>query len=1329
MVAAGCAFLSSGSGALLVMAAAVLTGVRGGIRSRRSAFLISVWSLAAGLLAAGHFLGQPASAGSVEKAVRTGFDRIWTDLAKGAATAAAGVESLGTGSGTQPAGGVAVFDLLESTAPPGTGLILYDPDGAAVAWAGEPLLHEPPALAASDGPGPLLDFRAGHSAITLYALSPVEDSGRPFRVLAGRSFPTERLPVGDPRIGPGEWTMEPVVAELPPGGRIVSTGSDRPAVAILEAPAASEWGRRLRRLALGLIGLSLVVGALADFASEGRRRATTPLLTVCGVFLVARGEGWSAEVALLGVSAALAAWASFGFHPRTSPSASGALRAGIATVLTGLGIHAGESFGLFVETGPTAELARTVSFALLMGATWVVTAPARSSRESAPSVLPVAVALLLCGAAFHDLPVLWLVFLGGGGMLASSWWSARPAEGRVEDLLVLGVLAALGAGTALEAGRRAALRQSMADLLPLLAPPSIEELADAERTLMTYFLDRDLLPSLSPAASRFDGRDLAFRIWRRSPLPLRDGLSALVVDPVDAAPSTFAFGLSLDSDAELVPEPEGWQVPPTLDWTEAGVAGRLDLRHEGETWARARFWWLPRPGFRLDSSEIEEFESALVRGRPARKGVDGLDEELRYSLYDPSDGLAIVSPWEESPPVDLAAIERRRTWIETPDGRSWWSATEGIDGLRLVSTRVLDPVAGTEKVGRSALASGLALSGLLLLVLFVARPGLDLRDRARGAVRSYSHRLLIVTTALLLFPLVTLNLVLLRAWEERLREAQIAEGMRALGTARESMVEFLLRLEPGFGLETLLDGQKLEELAEVVQHQVNFYWDGRVRASSQQELFTSGLLPARIPGEIFARLQLLGYRAASRTRIQGDAAYSELYAPLLLPGTSSGADLFISIPLLAQEREVSEELDRLRARAALATALLVLLVLAAGSRLTKSFTRPLEELIAGTRRIARGARSAGVRPRDAELASLAEAIDVMAERIASQREELLREKDLVDGIVENITSAVVSVDEEGRVALQNGTAAQLLRTRVGESLIETLGAEGGETDELVRLVKSGPRLARSSLRLTSEDGQPLEWSAAWIPFSGGKGRAGLLVVEDATDLLRAERLEAWAEMARIIAHEIKNPLTPIRLSAEHLRQVRSSAPERLDAIFDRCIDNILTQVEELRQIAGEFSTFSRIPDAELEILDLRELVVELVEEYGTGAAGRVRWVAGHDTVPCRLDRRLLRRGLRNIVENALRAMGGSGELEVHLEVDERSAPLVRVLDQGPGVRPDHLARIFEPYFSTSEGGTGLGLAITRRIVEEHGGTIEARNRDEGGLEVRIRFPPVPEVQG
>jgi nitrogen fixation/metabolism regulation signal transduction histidine kinase len=229
------------------------------------------------------------------------------------------------------------------------------------------------------------------------------------------------------------------------------------------------------------------------------------------------------------------------------------------------------------------------------------------------------------------------------------------------------------------------------------------------------------------------------------------------------------------------------------------------------------------------------------------------------------------------------------------------------------------------------------------------------------------------------------------------------------------------------------------------------------------------------------------------------------------------------------------------------------------------------------------------------------------------------------------------------------------------------------------------------------------------------------------DLERTQRLEAWADMARQVAHDIKNPLTPIQLSAEHARRVNQDRGRPLSPVLDECVNAILTQVKLLRQISGEFSSFASAPTPRPEPTALPELVDEVVQPYRTGLAGRIA-IEVHtprDLPPVTVDRTLFARALTNIIENALHAMPNHGKLMVDSRLaseDSRRAVIVEVRDTGVGMDPDALSHIFEPYFSTKTTGTGLGLTIAKRNVELNGGTIDVHSERGVGTTVTITLP-------
>jgi signal transduction histidine kinase len=228
-----------------------------------------------------------------------------------------------------------------------------------------------------------------------------------------------------------------------------------------------------------------------------------------------------------------------------------------------------------------------------------------------------------------------------------------------------------------------------------------------------------------------------------------------------------------------------------------------------------------------------------------------------------------------------------------------------------------------------------------------------------------------------------------------------------------------------------------------------------------------------------------------------------------------------------------------------------------------------------------------------------------------------------------------------------------------------------------------------------------------------------------TQLERTHRLEAWAEMARQVAHEIKNPLTPIQLSAEHLRRVHADRGEPMGDVLESCVSSILGQVRLLRQISAEFSSFASSPTAKPSPVDVPELVADVVGPYRTGLAGRIE-ILNHVAGPLPrvfVDRTLVARSLANIIENALHAMPGAGTLTIEASAGADHVTL-RVRDTGVGMDEEALARVFEPYFSTKTTGTGLGLPIARRNIELNGGSIEVESGKGRGTTVIVRLPIV-----
>jgi signal transduction histidine kinase len=1223
-------------------------------------------------------------------------------------------------------------------------LLLLDPDGAPAAWSGEGLLHEP---APEEVPRSGRAFKASFTAVTFLAVEPLpsdRQARRPWRVVAGASFPSDRLPFpGLPRAL--RWSLVQNRGEALAGMLLVPSQS--PPYMVVERaagrmPPPFPWTRRVvwGAIAFSLLALAVMrspglTAAGAGAAGEGRGRLA--VLVFVGVFAAGMAAGFSWTVIALsgaGLALALAGIAGMPVWRRSAPPWV-AGRGVLAVFLLFGGAWALQRSGEPIDLGSAVLLGAQafgyrLAFAAAAFGLFCLAGQARRYQREAPGDrwAWAGSALLLLGAALCDTPQAALPLIAAGAA-AAALYADRRRMGEGLAVAAVALMAVLAAAGVWETAYRLVLRRwSETVLLNKITPPAQGEMAALGREIQGHFARVDLAALVPRAPAGLERQDLAYALWRSSPLARPYSLSALVVMPLEGEPSFFSFGMPL-TQGKVDWSPERWRGLGLPLWEESPVSGEIGLKLAGKPWGKARFWLMPRPGFELrDRRRLGEAEVGLLKGGPAADPVQELLEPAVYALYTES-GIPSLSPWDETPRLAdrlRPSGGRGAAIVDTPEGRARAYSHMTLGVWEVIYLPFLAPLDALERTASSVLGVLLILALAAPPVLLLSLPRASFRALLRRVLRSYSKRLIIVYTVLLLLPLLLLNAVLVRSMEERLSRQQRAAGEAALSSAQQILGERLLELEPGYGVDAALGDRLLSDLSGIVHHEVNLYWGSSIYASSKHELFTAGLLPNRIPGEIYSRLALLGYGLSARTNRVGNTPYLEIYAPLRPPGSPMGEErLFLSMPLLAQQEEAANELDHLRRHGFQVTVGLFLLLVAVGTRLARNFTRPLMELIEGTRRIAAGAPSLELAPNELELAALVEAVDEMALRIAEGRERLVREKQVVERMVENITSGVVSLDRERRVLMHNRVAAELLGVSVGEALDRV--AEGDErlapvAAFLRRAVERPGEMARETVRLAEPGSGEREWSLVWVPLPGAGEPSALLVVEDATEVLRGQRLLAWAEMARIIAHEIKNPLTPIRLSTEHLREVYRRAPEQLDRVFERCTVNILTQVEELRSIASEFSTYSAILSIDPKPGDLTQAIAELVEGYRAAPPEGVSVELETDgPIPARFDAKLLGRALRNLMENALRASAGGGRVTVRVE---RHGDLARIAvqDEGPGVRPENLPRIFDPYFSTHDTGTGLGLPIARRVVEEHGGTITARNRSERGLEVVITLP-------
>ncbi len=414
--------------------------------------------------------------------------------------------------------------------------------------------------------------------------------------------------------------------------------------------------------------------------------------------------------------------------------------------------------------------------------------------------------------------------------------------------------------------------------------------------------------------------------------------------------------------------------------------------------------------------------------------------------------------------------------------------------------------------------------------------------------------------------------------------------------------------------------------------------------------------------------------------------------------------------------------------------------------LARRITTPLRLVAEGAERIASGER--GVRvdfpSGSEEPRALIASFNQMSERLARSEEEvefsragLLRKNQeleerrrLTDTVLETVGTGVVVVDQEATITAVNAAAQRLLEldtATVGLPLDRVLRGPGREEIHALVLRLLSGRVSRQEREVivpSRERDRHLAVTVVSLPGSLGSAPGALVVVDDLTPLMRAQKVAAWGEVARKLAHEIKNPLTPIQLSAQRVRKAWLKSDPAFEKIVTECTRAIVDEVEALKNLVDEFAQFARLPAANLQPATLDDVIEQALSLYdGLFPGVTFERRLAPDLPPLRLDPDQMKRALINLVDNAVEATEGRGRILVATEYDraEGRARLV-VADDGPGIAPADRDRLFVPHFSTKKRGSGLGLAIVNRIVQEHLGTIRAEDNAPRGARFVVELP-------
>jgi two-component system, NtrC family, nitrogen regulation sensor histidine kinase NtrY len=585
-----------------------------------------------------------------------------------------------------------------------------------------------------------------------------------------------------------------------------------------------------------------------------------------------------------------------------------------------------------------------------------------------------------------------------------------------------------------------------------------------------------------------------------------------------------------------------------------------------------------------------------------------------------------------------------------------------------------------------------------------------------------------------------------------------ADRTRAGAEALAREIEARRLLEPaGQGrLRRVVEARARELRVDLVNV---FTGEGEVLAVANPRLPTP---EAATSGEELAQAAQTGREAQATVPFAG-GELARVAAPIRADGRVVGAvvaSIYTPVAVAAEIREVQERYTKYRrAESAkgpikavylslyLFPALLILFgAVWLSLYLARRITTPLRLVAEGAERIASGER--GVRvdfpSGDDEFTALIASFNKMSERLARseeevehtragltrKNEELEERRRLMETVLETVGTGVLVVDAEATVTAINAAACRLLDVDaevVSHPLREPLKGPGRE--EIFGLVQRllsgrGARQERE-VRLPAK-GRDRHLAVTVVPLPGAPGSppGAVLVLDDLTPLMRAQKVAAWGEVARKLAHEIKNPLTPIQLSAQRIRKAHLKQAPDFEKVVQECTVAIVTEVEALKNLVDEFAQFARLPAANLTSASLHEVIDQTLSLYdGLFSEVTVERRLATDVPALRLDSDQMKRVLINLVDNAIEATDKKGTVTISTEYD-RSQARVRlgVADDGPGVPAEVKDKLFVPHFSTKKRGSGLGLAIVSRIVQEHHGTIRVEDNRPHGARFVVELP-------
>jgi two-component system nitrogen regulation sensor histidine kinase NtrY len=678
---------------------------------------------------------------------------------------------------------------------------------------------------------------------------------------------------------------------------------------------------------------------------------------------------------------------------------------------------------------------------------------------------------------------------------------------------------------------------------------------------------------------------------------------------------------------------------------------------------------------------------------------------------------------------------------------------------------------------------------LVLLVFLVARNLTKLVfERRRRMLGSHMRtRLVLAFLAVSIFPAVLIFLVALgfmtssiENWFNVQVENSLAGSLEIARSyyahASENALHHARELADHVGRERLVGSDTDQRLAEFVSAKQREYNVGTVEVYGADRQRRAVALADEVPPQVTlgrtSSLLTAALEGRSDTRVQsiGDGDVIRAAVPISGADGVAGAvvvDYFIPQSVANRSAEIARSFQEYRqlkilkqpitsnyvVTLILVTLLVIFCATWMGFYLAKGITVPIQKLAEGTREVAQGNWQYRIGlgdgtsiAADDEFGSLVGSFNQMTADLETINLELEKRRRYMETILATMTGGVISLDQEGRLTTINEAAERMLGldglTALGRDVAEVFARPDlNAARELMRELHqntarttNGARAHRQLKLVAGGRVLTIVLTATLLRDDAGQPIGAVLFFEDVTEILKVQRMEAWREVARRIAHEIKNPLTPIQLSAQRLHKRYADQLKGDGTLFEECTRTIVTQVEELKTLVNEFATFARMPSGEHTPEDLNALIEEAMLLFREGHR-HIRFSFDPDpALPLlALDREGIKRAVINMLDNAVAALSPPNGAEPRIDVRTRyhrahGIVALEVADTGCGIDPNARTRLFEPYFSTKQGGTGLGLAIVSTIVADHQGFVRVKDNEPRGSRFVIELPVKGQVE-